>query len=47
MKKKNIYFNKVTAVGFVKKLIDKDGEKVRDHYHITGKLEVRLIGIVT
>ena len=34
MKKKNIYFNKVTAVGFV---IDYDNEKVRDHCHVTGK----------
>ena len=37
MKKKNIYFNKLTVVGFVKKLIDNDEEKVRDHCHVTGK----------
>ena len=37
MKKKNIYFNKVTVVGFVKKLIDNDEEKVRDHCHVAGK----------
>ena len=35
--KKNIYFNKVILVGFVKKLIDNDDQKVRDHCHITGK----------
>ena len=34
MKKKNIYFNKVIVV---EKLIDNDEEKVRDHYHVTGK----------
>ena len=33
--KKNIYFNKVTVVGFKK--LDKDEEKVRDHCHVTGK----------
>ena len=37
MKKKNIYFNKVTVVGFVKKLIDNDEKKVKDHCHITEK----------
>ena len=37
MKKKNIYFNKPTAVGFVKKRIDNDDEKVRDRRHETGK----------
>ena len=37
LKKKNIYFNKVTFVRYVKKLIDNDEEKVRDHYHVTGK----------
>ena len=37
MKKKNIYFNKVTVVGFVKKLINNDEEKVRDYCHVTGK----------
>ena len=37
MKKKNIYFNKVILVGFCKKLINHDNEKVRDHCHITGK----------
>ena len=37
LKKKNIYFNKVTVVRYVKKLIDNDEEKVRDHYHVTGK----------
>ena len=37
MKKKNIYFNKPTAVGFVKKRIDNDDEKVRDSCHETGK----------
>ena len=36
-KKKNIYFSKVTVVGFVKKLIDYDKEKVRHHCHISGK----------
>ena len=35
VKEKNIYFNKVTVVGFVKKLIDNDEEKVRDHCHVT------------
>ena len=34
--KKNIYFNKVTVVGFVKN-IDNDEEKVRVHCHVTGK----------
>ena len=38
MKKKNIYINKVTVVEFVKKVIDNDKEKVRDHCHVTGKL---------
>ena len=37
MKKKNIYFKKVIVVGFAKKLIDNDEEKVRDHCDITGK----------
>ena len=37
MKKKNIYFKKVAVVGFVKKLIDNDDEKVRDHCHLNGK----------
>ena len=37
LKKKNIYFNKVTVVKYVKELIDNDEEKVRDHYHVTGK----------
>ena len=37
MKKKNIYFNKVTVAGFVKKLLDNDEEKVRDYCHGTGK----------
>ena len=37
MKKKNIYFNKVTVVEFVKKLIDNHEEKRRDHCHVTGK----------
>ena len=37
MKKKNIYFNKVIVVAFVKKLIGNDDEKVRDHCHITSK----------
>ena len=37
MKKKNIYFNKVTVVGFVKKLINNDEEKVRDYCHVTCK----------
>ena len=36
MKKKNIYFNKVIVVGFVK-LSDHDDEKIRDHCHITRK----------
>ena len=39
MKKKNICFNKVTVVGFVKKLIDNDEEKVRDHCPVTGKFK--------
>ena len=38
MKNKNIYFDKVTFVGFVKKLIDNGEEKVRDHCHVTGKI---------
>ena len=37
MKKKNICFNKVTVVWFVKKLIDNDEEKVRGNCHVTGK----------
>ena len=37
MEKKNIYFNKVTVVGFVKKLIDNDEENARDHCHVNGK----------
>ena len=37
MKKKDIYFKKVIVVGFVKKLIDNDEEKVRDHCHVTSK----------
>ena len=37
MKKKTIYFNKVTVVGLVKNLwTDNDEEKVRDHCHVTG-----------
>ena len=35
--KKNIYFNKVITVGFVKNLIDNDEEKVRDHCHVSAK----------
>ena len=35
--KKNIYFKKVIAVGFAKKSINNDEEKVRDHCHVTGK----------
>ena len=35
--KKNIYFKKVIAVGFAKKSINNDEEKVRDHCHLTGK----------
>ena len=35
--KKNIYFKKVIAVGFVKKSINNDEEKVRDHCHVTDK----------
>ena len=35
--KKNIYFKKVVAVGFAKKSINNDEEKVRDHCHVTGK----------
>ena len=37
MEKRNIYFKKITVDGFVKKLIDNDEEKVRDHFHVTGK----------
>ena len=37
MKKKNIYFEKVTVVWFEKKLIHNEEEKVRDHCHLTGK----------
>ena len=37
MKKKNIYFNKAIVAGFVKKTINDDNEKVRDHCHITSK----------
>ena len=29
--KKNENFNQITLVGFIKKLIDNDDEKVRDH----------------
>ena len=29
------------------KLTENDDEKVRDHCHITGNLEVQLIGVVT
>ena len=46
MKKKNINVNKVTVVGFVKKLFDNDEEKVRDHCHVTGKFRGQLTGIV-
>ena len=35
MKKKNIYFKRVTVI--FKKLIDNDEEKARDHCHVTGK----------
>ena len=35
--KKNIYFKNVIAVGFAKKSINNDEEKVRDHCHVTGK----------
>ena len=38
MKKKNIYFNKVTVVGFVKNLLIMI-KKVRDHCHVTGKFQ--------
>ena len=34
-KKKNIYFKKVTVIGFV--LTDSDEEKVRDYCHVTDK----------
>ena len=37
MKKKNIYFNKVTVYWICEKRIDNDDEKVRDHCHVTGK----------
>ena len=37
MKKKNIYFNKVTVYWIYEKRIDNDDEKVRDHCHVTGK----------
>ena len=37
LKNKKIYFKKVIIVGFVKKLIDNDEDKVRDHCHVTGK----------
>ena len=42
MKKKNIYFKKVTVVGFVKNLkikkkLENDENKVIDNCHITGK----------
>ena len=37
MKKKNIYLNKITVVGFVKKRIANDEEKVRDNCHVAGK----------
>ena len=37
MEKKSIYFKKAIVVGFVKKPIDNDEEKVRDHCHVTGK----------
>ena len=37
MKKRNIYFKKITVDGFVKKLIDNDEEKVRDHCHVTSE----------
>ena len=37
MKNNNIYFSKIIIVGFAKKLIDNNDEKVRDHCHITGK----------
>ena len=36
VKKKNIYFDKVTA-WICKKLIDNDEEKVRYHCHVNGK----------
>ena len=47
MKKKNTYFNKVTVVRFVKKLIDNDEEKVRDHLHVTGKFRGATQWVVT
>ena len=34
IKKTNIYFNKVTVFGFVN---EEDEEKIRDHFHVTGK----------
>ena len=37
MKNKNIYFNKVTVVGFVKNLLIMMKNRDRDHCHITGK----------
>ena len=37
MNKKSFYFNKVIVAGFVKKLINHDDEKIRDHCHIASK----------
>ena len=39
-------FRQSNSCWIYKKLIDKDEEKVRDHCHITGKLEVQHIAIV-
>ena len=37
--KKKIYFKKVIVVGFAKKSINNDEEKVGDHCHVTGKFK--------
>ena len=38
-------FQQSSSCWICKKLIDNDEEKVRDHCHVTGKLEVQLMGV--
>ena len=45
--RRRTFISKIYSCWICKRLIDNDEEKVRDHCHVTGNLEVQLIGIVT